>query len=273
MRFASYLASAVVAATAMVSTSAFAGAINLAPGTIVTTETSWETNTSAVNQVLQGVVTVASINEFGAAVNPVYLSGSGGQYLSAVFDGFILRDVSLSGNSFQLSYTGGNIKYYTSTTNPFATIPGILNSSFAVASAAVAAGTPWVGFNAETVDAFNDTLIITGVQQGSGFNLVTSSGTNTVYLKLIQGFGIPGMIQQNGFTNPWLNQLADATYQGSANTLQCAQYGIDPNSPFKICGSNNLSTNIVPEPFTLSLFGAGLAGMVALGRRKAKKAA
>jgi hypothetical protein len=42
---------------------------------------------------------------------------------------------------------------------------------------------------------------------------------------------------------------------------------------FKICGSDNMSTNIVPEPFTLSLFGAGLAGMAALGRRKAKKAA
>jgi hypothetical protein len=33
-----------------------------------------------------------------------------------------------------------------------------------------------------------------------------------------------------------------------------------------------LSTNVIPEPFTLSLFGAGLAGVAAVRRRKAKKA-
>lgn len=279
MRFASYLAPAVFAATAMVSTSAFSAALTLPAGSIVTTETSWETNTSAVGQVLQGVVTVASINSPTSAVNPIYVTGGQGQFLSAVFDGFVLRSVSIGapdafGNSqFTLSYTGGFINYYTSATNPLASIPGAVNGTFASAAALITAGTPFLGFTAETIDAFNDTLVITGIQQGSGLANVTSSGTSTVFLDLNMSFGTPGIIQQNTFLNPWLQQLADATYQGSANTGQCTQYGISASSVFKICGSDNMSTTIVPEPFTLSLFGAGLAGMAALGRRKAKKAA
>jgi hypothetical protein len=262
-----------VAASALLgTTAAFANPISVGPGgPIVTTETSWETSTQSVGDVLQGVVTVASINNAASASNPVYSTGGGGQFLSAVFGGFTLRDISFVGNSFQLSFTGGFINYYTSATNPLADLSLVNSGTVANAIDIVDNGALWESFTAQTIDALNDTLIITGVTQNPGIlNNVTSSGTTTVFLDRLPG-GQGGLVD-NTLINPYLNQIADATYQGSANTAQCKAYFITPTSPFQICGSDNLSTAVIPEPITLSLFGAGLAGAAALRRRKAKKA-
>jgi len=261
-----------VAASALLgTTAAFANPISVGPGgPIVTTETSWETSTQSVGSVLQGVVTVASINNAASANNPVYIAGGGGQFLSAVFGGFTLRDISFTGNSFQLSFTGGFINYYTSATNPFANLSLVNSGTVANAIDVVDNGALWEAFTAQTIDALNDTLIITGVTQSGSLNNVTSSGTSTVFLDRLPG-GLGGLVD-NTLINPYLNQIADATYQGSANTGQCAAYFITPSSPFQICGSDNLSTAVIPEPITLSLFGAGLAGAAALRRRQAKQA-
>ena len=263
-----------VAATALLGTTAAnAGTISTGPGgQIVTTETSWETSTQQQGDILRGVLTVASINNAQAVSNPVYTTGGGGQFLSGFFDGFVLRDVQIVGNTFQLSFTGGYIKYYTSATNPFANL-GIVNSATATADNAIDIidnGTFWEGFTAQTINDLGDTLIITGFTQNGSLNNVTSSGTSTVFLDRMPGG--QGGIAEDTLINPYLSQIADASYQGSANTGQCVAYFIAAGSEFKICGSDNLSTAVIPEPITLSLFGAGLFGAAALRRRKTQKA-
>ena len=278
-------------ATLLGTAAAFAGPINVGPGgRIVTTETSWEVNTSNLGDVLSGVTTVASINNNAAVTNPVYTTGNCCQFLSAVFGGFVLQTIQISGNAFDLRYSGGFINYYTSPTNPFANLCAeVCVGTAASQEAIVAGGTVWEKFAAQQIlseavgandnsstanQAFNNgaiTLEIFGTVQAGSLSAVTSSGTSTVYLSLVAG-GLPNTIAPGGFINPFGNQIADATYQGSANSGQCASYGITASGPFQICGSDNLSTNVVPEPFTLSLFGTGLAGAAMLRRRKAKKA-
>ncbi len=261
-----------VAATALLgTTAAYAGPISTGPGgPIVTTETSWENSTQQIGQILQGVFTVASINNPAAAVNPVYTTGGGGQFLSGYFGGFVLRDVSIVGNTFQLSFTGGFINYYSSATNPFSNFSLVQGGSIANAIDVVDNGAFWEGFTAQTINALGDTLVISGLTQNGSLNNVLASGTSVVYLDRIPGG--QGGIAENTFINPYLSQIADASFQGSANTQQCVQYSIPSTSPFQICGSNNLSTAVIPEPITLSLFGAGLFGAAALRRRKTQKA-
>ncbi|MEO8301511.1 MAG: PEP-CTERM sorting domain-containing protein [Rhizomicrobium sp.] len=271
MRMPSLSVLTVAASALLGTTAAFANPISVGPGgSIVTTETSWETSTQNIGDILQGVITVASINNASSINNPVYSTGGGGQFLSAVFGGFVLRDVAFVGNSFTLSFTGGFLNYYTSATNPLANLALVNSGTVANAIDVVDNGALWESFTAQTIDALNDTLIITGVTQNGSLANVSSSGTSTVFLDRLPG-GLGGLVDDT-FINPYLSQIADATYQGSANTGQCAAYFINANSPFQICGSDNLSTAVIPEPITLSLFGAGLVGAAALRRRKAKKA-
>jgi len=125
-------------ATLLGTSAAFAGPINVGSGgNIITTETSWESNTSTPGQILQGVVSVGTISNSIAAVNPVYVTGGGGQFLSAVFNGFTLQTVNLTGNAFQLFYSGGTISYYTSPTNPFASNTEVNSGTIASSEANV----------------------------------------------------------------------------------------------------------------------------------------
>ena len=66
-------------------------------------------------------------------------------------------------------------------------------------------------------------------------------------------------------TNSFTGEKADIVYSGQANSGS-------NDTDFGVTGSNTAKANIVPEPLTISLFGAGLVGAAALRRRKSKKA-
>ena len=100
-----------------------------------------------------------------------------------------------------------------------------------------------------------------------GLNNFAAASTSTVYLD-ITGGASAGLFDVDDIINSFTAQLADASYQGSANTNQCT---IAPG--WQVCGTNHATLNVIPEPITLSVFGAGLAGAAALRRKKAKKAA
>ena len=288
MRMPSLLALS-VAATALLGTSAaMAGPIALGPGGfIATTDSSWENLTNAVGQTLHGIL---KVNQIDGASGTVYSYGSATTKVTGVFDAFKLQAVQDNGGgSFRLYFSGGNLKYYTSANDPYLNNTIVNSGTQNAGITAIQAGSEWLNFNAQniltlasgvggnntncasfaTCQAFDNADISLYIDLQGTLNSFGFAGTSQVYLDLISGSGFTDLVQ-DGVINSFTNAVADASYQGNANTGQCAVYG--PNTPWQVCGSNNLFAVAVPEPLTLSLFGAGLVGAASLRRRKAKKA-
>ena len=69
-----------------------------------------------------------------------------------------------------------------------------------------------------------------------------------------------GELELNGYAF-YLNGCGGDSTVGADRPFECAYFTIDTSA-----------ATAVPEPFTLSLFGAGFAGAVAMRRRKKKPA-
>ncbi|HKY19184.1 MAG TPA: PEP-CTERM sorting domain-containing protein [Rhizomicrobium sp.] len=264
MRMPSILKSTLfaAAATLLAASAAVAGPFG-GGGTVVTTETSFESLVTKPTDVLNGVFRVSEINGISGTT---YQYGDAGLYLVGRFTGFTLDTVTPVGSDFKLAFTGGSLQYYSFGSNPFA--GGALTSGAATlanqaaALAAIGAGTLELDLVPQLIDATH-TLIITVPTSLTSF---TGASTSTVWLDIIGGASA-GLFYQDTLTNSSTLALADVAYQGSANSQNCS---ISPR--WQVCGSNNATLSVIPEPITLSLFGAGLAGAAVLRRRKAKKA-
>jgi hypothetical protein len=268
MRMPSILASTIfAAATVLGSTAAFAGPFG-SGGQIKTTENSYESTVANPGDILNGIFNVAQIN---GSSGITYSYGTG-TFLTGTFTGFVLDTVNPISGGFRLSFTGGALQYYSSASDPFAgarlvnntqLAPTLANQAAAIAD--LATGTLELSLTPQLIDATH-TLYIDVFGGVPPFTTFVSAGTSNVFLD-ITGGASASLFATDSITNTFTLALADAVFLGTANTQNCSIA-----SEWQVCGQNSDTLNVIPEPFTLSVFGAGLVGAAALRRRKAKKA-
>ncbi|HKQ46062.1 MAG TPA: PEP-CTERM sorting domain-containing protein [Rhizomicrobium sp.] len=257
------------AATLLATSAAVAGPFTVpGGGQIKTTENSYEGLVTKPGDVLHGIFNVSQINGPGGIT---YSYGAGGQYLVGVFDGFLLTSITPTAPSFleplggfDLAFSGGSLKYYTYGSDIFAgnaLTDGSGSQQDAIDAITLGGGTLELSLTPQTI--FGTTTL--GIHVPTDLTTFTGAATTTVFLDIVGGASA-SLFDKDTFVNAFTLALADATYQGSANSTTCF------TGRWQVCGDNHATLRVIPEPVTLSLFGAGLAGAAALRRRKAKKA-
>ena len=280
MRMPSIFALSLATATVIGSGAAFAGpTISTIPlpsysdGFLDMAFSDHETLVTGIGQQLQGTGIVTSITggfntTYGNSktVTSTGLNGiaPSGNILTDVFTGFTLRTTTSTATSTTLYFTGGTFNLYV---GPNQLVPntgtGVVATDLFNAGLANPAFTLFLQLTPQEQDAAHDTFITTiNTTVLSNFSLAQG----VAYLSATGGSAM-GYFDTNSVTNSYLTQVADLQFGGRAGVRSAT-------GEFRVGGSDDMFNVFtpVPEPITLSLFGAGLAGAAAIRRRKAKKA-
>jgi hypothetical protein len=274
MRIRSVLGFSVVAAAMLASSAAMAtptftvAGISFFNGPVQINQNDEETLIiPGVQNILQGVGFVTNMTD-GSPFNVSWTQGNNSRWLYDEFTGFTvdMAHTGPVGTDFKIALMGGQLSYYYFTSDQTAAIQAAANISAAAAIAAVKAGTLWLDLVPQA-DANGDTFVITlpsgapgdvTLGSGKGFADITGLGAADAAFKACKiAFANGGAPCPSGFTN--------FSFVGGSSP--------NPNvAAFPVSGTDHLNAITVPEPMTVSLFGAGLMGAVMVRRRKSKKA-